>query len=304
MNLPIVRAGFEGSGSPRWLMRTMQLKGFDRARGFALDLQLLDENRHRHGTLQALAEGRVDVVDADRQALTAAQADGLPLVAIAPYGRILGSLVVHRNYRGAAQSSDTGLATLRGSRLGVLSMHDKNGQLLLTACRQLAGFDLARTVTVMHYKQRADLVAALSAGAIDAALLHWHLVPPLVAAGHRILAELPDLADALADVLAKAPAKVQVDALTGPAPGPTTFFVVQQQLTAHQPARVAAFVAATTDAIATLRDDASAWQALATEGAVDTAHLDAMRTRWHDRVGAFHPNATRSLMRSNPCNPF
>lgn len=280
-----LRAGFEGSGSPRWLMRTLQRGGFDRSRGFVLDLVLLSEAGHRHGTLQALADGRVDLVDADQQALAAAQADGLPLLAIAPYGRILGSVVMHRDYRTGARH-EIGLYPLRGCVLGVLSRSDKNWHLLDRACRQLANFELATQVSVVEYQKRSDLVAALDAGSIDAALLHWHLVPALVAAGHRVLAELPALADSLADALAKAPAS--------PAATPTTFFVVHRQLAQQQPALIAALVAATTQAVGQLRDDTLAWQALADEGAVDARHLAALRARWQARIGACHPRPTNS----------
>lgn len=322
-SLPTLRAGFEGSGSPRWLMQTLQRSGFDREHGFALELDLLNEARHRHGTLQALAERRVDLVDADRQALAAAQADGLPLLAIAPYGRILGSLMVHRDYRGPAGSGATGLALLRGSRLGVLSLRDKNWRLLHTACRELAGFNLARTVTVQPFATRAELVAALDAGSIDAALLHWHLVPALVARGHRVLAELPVLADALADTL---PATGHAEHGDGRGDGrgdhekpratATTFFVVHQELATQQPALVAALVAAIGAAVGELRGNDRAWQALADEGALDVTQLAALRQRWMGRVGVFHPpsanaaqaktsmNSTPSTFRSTPCNPF
>lgn len=339
---PTLRAGFEGSGSPRWLMRTLQRGGFDRSRGFVLDLVLLSEAGHRHGTLQALADGRVHLVDADQQALAAAQADGLPLVAIAPYGRILGSLLVHRDYRSGGNATGRGgvrgsvLDSLRGGVLGALSTRDKNWRLLARACRQLADFDLATEVTVIEFQQRAELVAALDAGRIDAALLHWHLVPALVAAGHCVLAELPDLADALAKTELAELANAGADAVTNAradlspsasggamlgdqaaqATAATTFFVVHQQLAQQQPALIAALVAATAQALSQLRDDPLAWQALALEGAVDARHVAALRARWQDRVGACHPrppnsthstnstNSTQSPFRSTSCNPF
>lgn len=297
---PIVRAGFEGSGSPRWLMRTMQRQGFDRAHGFALELLLLAEGRHAHGTLQALADGRVDVVDADRQALAAAQADGLPLTEVAPYGRILGSLVAHRDYPDA----NDGVGSLRGCRLGVLSTNDKNWRLLASACRAQAGFDLARAVHVVHYPRRSELVSALAAGAVDAALLHWHLVPQLIAAGHHVLAELPDLADALAKSVANSLAVAPGTQPDYPA-SPTTFFVMHQALAERSPELVAGFVAATALAIQQLRDDEPSWQALADEGAVDADHLAALRVRWQSRIGAFHATPLNSSrLRSTPCNPF
>lgn len=280
-----LRAGFEGSGSPRWLMRAMQLSGFDRARGFALDLVLLDESGHRHGSLQALAERRVDIVDADQQALAAARADGLPLVAIYPYGRILGSLVIRRDYRRAPGDD---LAILPGCRLGVLSTTDKNWRLLADASRRLAGFELATACLPVHYAQRAALLAGLEAGEVDAALVHWHLVPRLQAAGHRVLAELPALADALAGTERAAPV-------------PSTFFVAHLDLARRRPALLESFATATADTVRHLCDAPQAWQTLADEGAIEPGHLAALRSRWQARVGDFHRT---SLSRSTPCNPY
>lgn len=300
--LPILRAGFEGSGSPRWLMRTMQTAGFDRANGFTLDLVLLSEGAHRHGTLQALADGRVDLVDADRQALAAAQADGLPVIAAHPYGRILGSVLVQRDYRGKPAQSGHRLAALRGRRFGVLSVHDKNWTLLAAACAELAAFDLPTAVTPVLYRCRADLVAALDAGEVDAALVHWHLVPQLTSAGHRVLAELPALADALG----------AAHAAYGSDQAPTTYFVVHEQLAATRPALLASFIAATGQAVERLREDAGAWDVLAEEGAIvgaDRSLLPALRTRWQDRVGRYFSDRissefTEFTPRSTPCNPF
>lgn len=282
---PQLRAGFEGSGSPRWLMRAMQLSGFDRARGFRLDLVLLNETSHRHGSLQALAERRVDIVDADQQALAAARADGLPLIAVYPYGRILGSLVIRRDYRPTAADD---LALVHGCRLGVLSTGDKNWRLLADACRQLASFELATACRPVHYAQRAALLAGLESGEIDAALVHWHLVPGLLAAGHRVLAELPALADALAGTARAAPT-------------PSTFFVAHLDLARRRPALLESFATATADAVRHLCDAPQPWQALADEGAIERRHLAALRVRWQARVGDFHRT---SHSRSTPCNPY
>lgn len=337
---PRLRAGFEGSGSPRWLMRTLQTAGLDRAHGFALDLVLLAEGAHRHGTLQALADGRVDVVDADLQALAAAQADGLPVVAVHPYGRILGSLVAGRHWSERESATVAGpaavaasvatastaatstsattattatsatiataiaanLAALRGRRLGVLSQADKNWRLLAAAGERLAAIDLDTAVTSVVFATRAELVAALAVGDVDAALVHWHLVPALLAQGHRLLADLPALADLM-------PGAAGLPATPS---APTTYFVVRASFAAEQPAQVAALVAATIAAAQRLRADDAAWRALAGEGAlaVDAAAPDnllrALRTRWDERVGRFlaTPEASPLASRSIPCNPY
>lgn len=241
--LPILRAGFEGSGSPRWLMRCIQRNGLDRAHGFRLDLGLLGEDGRRHGTLHAVADGRADIADADWLALAAARADGLPVTAVHPYGRILGTLMASRGFVG------DGLHALAGRRLGVLSTTDKNWTILRAACAAQAGFDLAQAVRVQRCTSRGELVAALAAGTVDAALVHWHLVPDLAAThGCRVLAEVPALAGAL-----------------GAAPAATTFFVVHEALANNRPQLVDDFLAATRAAIVRLRDDGSEWAAVIAE---------------------------------------
>lgn len=265
----VLRAGFEGSGSPRWLMRTLQRHGLDRTHGFRLELELLREASGPHGTLHAIAEGRADVVDSDWLALAAARAAGLPVTAVLPYGRILGTAMLRRGLAGE------GLPALRGRRLGVLSLRDKNWAILRVACAQTCAFDLEKTVDVATFATRAELDAALDCGAVDAALVHWHRVPELEAAGHRVLAEIPDL----------------VDQLEGGGL-PTTFFVVHEALANERPQRVAAFIAAARAGIGLLQGEIEPWGELAQEGDSGlpcTAPLAALRRRWSRRIAQAAP---------------
>lgn len=265
----VIRAGFEGSGSPRWLMRCLQRRGLDRAHGFRLDLNLLAESGRPYGTLEALAEGRADVVDSDWLALAEARAGGLPVTAVLPYGRILGSVMLRRDYPGE------GLAALRGCRLGVLSLGDKNWAILGAAWAQECGCELAAAVEAVVHPSRAALDAALAAGSVDAALVHWHRVPELARAGHRLLAEIPDLVDRFAA-----------------AGTPTTFFVVREAWAGEQPQRVAAFVAAAQAGIRLLRADGAPWRELAAEeggGLPAAVPLAALRRRWCGRVADCAP---------------
>jgi len=274
----ILRAGFEGSGSPRWLMRTIQRRGFDDARGFRLEICLLNESTHRHGTLQAVAEGEADVVDGDWLALAEARAEGLPVTAVMPYGQILGTLMLGRGIPG------DDLSALRGRSLGVLSTHDKNWAILRTACALTANFALEHAVRIECHTSRAALDSALESGAVDAALVHWHRAPELIAAGHRVLAEIPDLTSA---IKAKA--------------APTTFFVVHDELATRQPERISAFIDAARDAIDVMRREEGPWIALANEpdsGIPASMPLPALRERWNRRVAEmlpWGPDCRRSL---------
>ncbi|MFY9329472.1 MAG: ABC transporter substrate-binding protein [Georgfuchsia sp.] len=274
----VLRAGFEGSGSPRWLMRTIQRQGFDTARGFRLELRLLNEGRNRHGTLQCVAEGNADVVDGDWLVLAEARASGLPVTAVMPYGQILGTLMLGRGIPG------NDISALREHSLGVLSDCDKNWGILRAACALTADFALEKMVRIEIYDNRTALDAALESGAVDAALVHWHRAPELIATGHRVLAEIPDLAGAIQ-------AKV----------GPTTFFVVHEDLASKQPERVTAFIAAARDAIEVMRWEDGPWIALANElgsGLPALAPLTILRQRWNSRIAdipPWGPDCRRSL---------
>lgn len=275
MSRPTIRAGFEGSGSPRWLMRTIQAAGLDAAHGFGLEIVNLAEGRHRHGTLGALAEGRVDLADADRQALALARADGLDLVAVAPYGRIYGSVVARRGLPVAPAA----LAALKGARLGVLSLADKNWTLLADALTHRFGADLATVGRPIRLASRTELAAALDDGRIDFALAHWHQVPGLEAAGHRVLIELPDLAD-----------------LKGLPDAATTHFVMREADVAARPGLADAFCAALAGAARRMTINAAPWHALAAEGAFAAALVPGLRARWQARVGRYltSPDLSRS----------
>lgn len=262
--MPVLRAGFEGSGSPRWLMRTIQRAGLDLANGFVLSLVTVPEGRHRHGTLTPLAAGAVDLVDADRLALAEARRDGLAVAAVAPYGRIFGSLVAHRGWL----PSGHGFAGLRGARLGVLSQTDKNWQSLADAVGRDTGQALSDLAVVRKFASRAELLSALARGRIDLALAHWHLVPQLLAAGHRVFAELSDLADR-----------------AGIPDAATTHFVMRDD--AESQLTVSLLRAALRAAAQRLSDSDWGWQALADEGAFDPSLTVALRARWQARVGRY-----------------
>lgn len=263
MNI-VIRAGFEGSGSPRWLMRSLQRCRLDEANGFKLELELLGEHARPYGTLHALAEGRADVVDTDWLALSEARVAGLPVTAVLPYGRILGTVMLHRERTG------TGLQNLYGCRLGVLSRRDKNWAILRSACTDICGFDLEASVQIVLRNSRAALDAALADGTIDAALVHWHRVPELEQAGHRVLVEITDLIDRLA-----------------PTGLPTTFFAVHENFVDQHPELIGAFISAVRTGIRLLDADAALWNDLAQErncGLPAAVALAALRRRWSGRV--------------------
>lgn len=289
----VLRAGFEGTGSPRWLISAMRGQAIDTAHGFRVELVVQGEGNHRHGTLGALAAGAIDLADADWLALAAARADGLPITAIHPYGRILGTLVARRGVAWGDQGdasdvddADAGrpfaLGALPGARLAVRSTADKNWLILAAALRRARGLPLEALVQPVPCASRTALVKALDDGAADFALVHWHLVPALLERGHRVACELPDLARALS-----------------PGEAPTTYFVTHERLATSARALLGAFVGAAGQTMQRLRDEPALWHTLlpAADGH-DPALTDALRARWLARIGhapAWHAGSRHEL---------
>lgn len=260
--LPVLRAGFEASGSGRWLMRTIAGHGLDQANGFRLQITLADDQVR--GGLQAteacLAGASADVVDTDWLSIARCRRAGIALTAAVPYGAIFGGLVSRRG-------SVAGLSDLPGRRIGVVHADDKNWLLLRAACRTLHGFDPALVCTRIDTGSKTTLRAQLADGRVDAALLYWHQVPALVASGEFV--EVCDLLDLLP--------------LLGGRTVPSTFFVFPDALLRAQPDLVRGFARAVFAAVRLLRDDASSWHAV-TGTAADAASAQALRAKWLARI--------------------
>lgn len=264
MALPELRAGFDDTGTGRWLMRVVQHFGLDEKHGFRLDLSLAREGagQARPRGIAALAADQVDVVDADWLSISRNRREGHGVTGVFPYGRIMGTVVARPD------SGITGIDGLRCARLGVIGMEDKNWSVLRAWCRSYRAFDPAGETEVWEAGSRQVLVDAVLGGHVDAALVHWHLVPRLTADGCVILAEIPDL----------------VRELSG-SDAPTTFFVFRDDLVARQPGLVGGFVAAVREAVGFMREESVPWFLLARElPTPDAACLPALRRRWLNRI--------------------
>ncbi|NMF90713.1 ABC transporter substrate-binding protein [Aromatoleum petrolei] len=264
--LPTLRAAFEATGSGAWLMRAIIACGLDEANGYRLELQLGDDRMRgeRHATEARLLAGEVELADTDWLSLARHRASGLPLVAVAPYGAIFGGLVAPRG--GVLR----GLADLPGKRIGVVHAHDKNWLLLRAACRLRHDFDPAEVSSCVALGSKSALHDALCGGALDAALLYWHQVPALVAAG--ACREVCDLAGLLASFPVPRPLV------------PTSFFVCHEALACSAPALVEGFARSAATAVARLRADAGLWSRVARVPAGSWAGA-ALRRKWLARVG-------------------
>jgi NitT/TauT family transport system substrate-binding protein len=273
LSLPVLRAGFEASGSGRWLMRTIIERSLDQTNGFQLKIELTDDQVRAglQATEARLAAASADVVDTDWLSIARCRRSGIALAAAVPFGAIFGGMVARRD-------SPCELSALTGRRIGVVHAHDKNWRLLRAACRKLHGFDPDSACTRIDAGSKTALREQLADGRVDAALLYWHQVPDLVASGEFV--ELCDMLD-LMPVL-------------GVRVVPSTFFVFTDALLNARPDLVRGFARAASAAVNILRDDAAAWHAVTGTIAAAPA-AQTLRAKWLARI----PLEWNSAMRSD-----
>ncbi len=265
--LPVLRAAFEPTGSPRWFVYAMKKLGLDAKHGFDLQITLVRDQIT--GVLQsfevALKEGAVDLIDIDWIAIGRHRADGLPLTAFFPYGRIAGGLVV------PSDSSINGLQDLRGKRVGVVRLRDKNWIILRAACMKQFGFDPQQENTVVEALSKGTLAELLTSGQVDAALQWWQLIPPLVATGayRRVV----DVLDLIADLGVEGAV-------------PITLFTVTDEFAKRNPELLRGFVRAFCDTADYLKANDEIWVEIGEQvmGGIGPRILMILRDSWRRRV--------------------
>ena len=275
-NLGTLRAAFETTGSPSWVMRVIKAEGLDLANGFCLDLVLSGDKgtRAAQATQAMLAAGEADLIDTDWLSLERSQQAGEELTAIFPYGRIMGGMVT------APAAGISSLADLRGRRIGVIRTSDKNWIVIRAAFRKRYGFDLEREVVVDEALSKTTLVEWLEAGRVEAAVLPWQLVPGLITdGGFRPLCDVLDLLEEL-----------------GAPPVATTFFVVRPDFAIDRKELVVAFIAAYCAAVRVMRASGRAWLKGVVAAAGSPGTLMALRAAWSRRICCeWTPHDRRSL---------
>jgi NitT/TauT family transport system substrate-binding protein len=266
--LGTLRAGFERTGTPAWIMRVMQQQGFDRAAGFRLDLGLTDDGYRggRQASAFDLQADVVDLIDTDWISLGRLRRDGARVTAVHPYGRIMGGLVVAR-----AQCPH-GLADLAGRRIAVVERLDKTWVLLRAHALTSGLGDPETTVELVETGAKHECLRLLSAGEVAGAVLFWHL--GAVALLDPRLALAFDALDA-------------VETLTGAAL-PTTFFIAPEALRRERPDLLRAFAQAFDHATAAMRGDAALWRQGAAESATNET-APPLRAAWLRRIGLHWP---------------
>lgn len=265
-DLGCLKAAFEGTGSPRWIMDTIKRYRLDLKRGFRLELDFIgDKVQPRlQSTEAALAADQVDFIDTDWISVARCRAEGLAISAVFPYGAIMGGLVV------AQDSAIQGLMDIRGRRIGVVRLLDKNWAVMRAVCVKRFGFDPQAQASVQEAGSKTALLGQLQAGEVEAALLYWHLIPGLVASGRF---------RQVCDVLELVP-ELGIGAI------PTTFFTFRDEFIARRPALIRAFIGAFCEAVTLMRKSDEIWAHIAEQFLDDNgpAYLHALRRKWETRI--------------------
>jgi NitT/TauT family transport system substrate-binding protein len=261
-----LRAAFEASGSPRWIMHTIKNHGLDAKHNFRLEVDFIgDTVKHDlQSTEAALAEGVVDFIDTDWISIARCRCRGMKVAAVLPYGRIMGGLVVPQD------SSMQTLAELRGKRIGVVRRHDKNWLVARAVCLRRYGFDPQDEGVVEESLSKTVLLQRLEERKVDAALLYWHLIPPLTVTNrYRQVCDMLDLLPEL-----------------GVGRPPTTFFTFREEVIAQSPRLVRAFAAAFREAVALMRNGDGVWEEIskALLHECDGPLLSLLRQKWEGRI--------------------
>ena len=259
-----LRAAFEATGSPSWVMRVIREQGFDRRHGFQLDLIRSSDrgSATAQATQGALAAGEADLIDTDWISIARSRQTGEPLTPISPYGRIMGGMVT------AAGSGITHLSHLPGRRIGLIRANEKNWIVIRAAFRHRHGTDVHEQAIVKEALSKTTLMEWLKAGEVDAAVLPWQLVPRLITGGR--FRKVCDVLDLISEL--------------GAASVPTTFFVVQPAFASSRQDLISAFRAAYTDAVDLMRAEETIWRG-AVAGPDDSPDiLAALRLSWLRRI--------------------
>jgi len=248
-------------------MYVLKKLGLDRKHGFLLEITLLRDQVK--GSLQsfeiALQDGTADLVDIDWISIARHRTRGIPITAVFPYGRIVGGLVAPYD------SPIRDLQDLRGRRIGVVRLLDKNWLIARGACRKLYGFDPQEEGRVVEALSKTNLVQLLEEGKVDGAFQFWQLIPPLVATGrYRQVLDVQDLIGELG-------VKRMI---------PITAFTVQDEFLARHPDLLQGFIKAFCEAATFMKEDDRIWEEIGREvlGGIETKVLHALRESWRSRV--------------------
>lgn len=198
----IFRGAFETTGTPRFVMYTIQKLGLDAKHGFKLEISYAVDQvlKDLESVEVALQDGTADLIDIDWISIARERAHGAPIVAFFPYGQTVGSLVVR------SDSAIRDLKDLKGRRIGVVRVMDKNWVIARAFCRKVHGFDPQDEVTVVEALSKARLTHLLEQGEVEGGFHFWQMISPLTLTGKfRTVVDVADLIQELAGTAARVP---------------------------------------------------------------------------------------------------
>jgi NitT/TauT family transport system substrate-binding protein len=267
-DLPVMRARFEHNGSPRYMLYTIKRLGLDHEHGFHLDVELVsDELEGGMETVEArLQDGDADLIDIDYISTARERAEGASIVAIHPYGRTVGGLVVPDD------TDIEGLTDLPGHRIGVVRRLDKNWILVRAACREYHGFDPDDDATPVEAGSKVGLTGMLHDGEVDAVLQFWPIVPEITERGpyHEVF-PVSELVQRLSETDNRLPVST---------------FLTSESFLAENPGTVQAFRGAYRDVVDRLVAEDDLWEDIGEKLMTydDPAIVRAVRDGWRDMV--------------------
>lgn len=269
---PVIRIGLLKFGTVSWEIDTLVRNGFDREKGFSLDVVELAGNQ---ATQIALQSGAVDLIVSDWLWVARQRAAGEALSFI-PYSTSVGAVVV------PAGSPIRTVGDLAGRRIGVAGSPLDKGWLLLRAmARDRYGIDLEEQASPF-FGAPPLISEQIRASRLDAALNYWHFAARLEAAGMRQLIGVNEMQRELG-IAAEIPA---------------IGYVFREGWAAEDPERVHRFAAASAAAKRRLLDSDEEWEVLRPlVRPEDDATLAVLRDRYREGIPRRWGQAEREAAR-------
>lgn len=231
-----IRAAVLKIGTVNWELDTITRNGFDRANGFALEVQPFADNG---ATRVAFEGGTADLAVVDWLWAARQRAEGKDYVFI-PYSRAVGGIVV------PSDSPAQNLADLAGAKIGIAGGPlDKSWLILRAYAQQAHGMDLKAQSEQVFGAPPLIYKTALG-GDLGAAINFWHFLAKMKAEGMRELVSVQEAAQALG-----------LDPET-----PLLGYVMKESFLADNPGIVRAFYRASRSAKDLLAGDDAAWEPL------------------------------------------
>lgn len=233
---PVIRAAVLKIGTVNWELATITGNGFDKAHGFALDVQGYADNG---ATRIAVEGGEADMAVADWIWVARQRAAGKDYVFI-PYSRAVGAILVPKG------STAQVLPDLAGGKIGIAGGPlDKSWLILRAYAQQEYGFDL-KAETEQVFGAPPLIFKSGLGGDYAGAINFWHFLAKMKSAGMRELISVDTAGKALG-----------LDPNT-----PLLGYYLKESFLAEHPGLAQNLYDASRDAKDLLASDDAAWEAI------------------------------------------